>query len=125
MKINTALLVALTWDMGIIGRSSATMAKSLLFSKQFIIAYLFAVPIVLLPARRREKMNKNQNISHYDICQSLHAMNDMGFAAAEARAKGNTYGQSRTYNAECYADKCTRRGRCLIAVFYARSKDNG
>jgi len=51
----------------------------------------------------------------FDICPYLHAMSDFGFASPERKAKGYTYSRPHTHDAECYASKCTSRGRCLIA----------
>lgn len=51
----------------------------------------------------------------FTICPHLHAMSDMGFASEERKGQGYTYSRPHTNNAECYADKCTNRGRCLIA----------
>lgn len=51
----------------------------------------------------------------FDICPYLHAMSDMGFASPERKAQGYTYSRHHTHDAECYAEKCNRRGRCLMA----------
>ena len=52
----------------------------------------------------------------WDICTYLHAMSDVGFASPERQEKGCTYSKPRTYNAECYATKCHRRGVCIRRV---------
>lgn len=51
----------------------------------------------------------------FGICPDLHAMTDMGLANGERKAQGYTYSLPHTYNAECYAAECTRKGHCLIA----------
>lgn len=56
-----------------------------------------------------------QYIERFDICPGLHAMSDVGFAHSGKTIDGETYSRPRTNNAECYAKKCSRRGRCLIA----------
>ena len=56
-----------------------------------------------------------QYIDHFDICPHLHAMSDVGFAHYGKTVNGETYNKPRTNNAECYAEKCNRYGRCLIA----------
>ena len=63
----------------------------------------------------------NQNIERFNICFHLHAMSDFGFSD-----KGDgSYSRSHTNNAECYAEKCKYRGRCLIAVMRAtKPKDD-
>ena len=57
------------------------------------------------------------NFVRWDICPYLHAMSDMGFAHGnEPTGPSGLYGRPRTNNAECYADKCHRKGLCLKAV---------
>ena len=58
----------------------------------------------------------NTNIVRWQICPYLHAMSDFGFKDVDKNTGLYTYGRSHTNNAECYADKCRGRGRCLIAV---------
>jgi len=55
-------------------------------------------------------------VMRWDICPFLHAMSDFGFASPERQKQGYTYSKPHTHDAECYAEKCNRRGRCLIAV---------
>jgi len=63
------------------------------------------------------------NIMKYDICPYLHAMSDFGYARnGEKTGPSGIYSRPHTNNAECYAEKCTRRGRCLIAKFYTRKE---
>jgi len=59
----------------------------------------------------------------WDICPYLHAMSDIGFGNTGVSGK---YGKPRTNNAECYADKCHRKGICLKAknVKFGRVKAN-
>ena len=53
----------------------------------------------------------------FRICSNLHAMSDVGFSDSFRDSReGNMYSRPHTNNAECYAEKCTNRGRCLIAV---------
>lgn len=49
----------------------------------------------------------------WDICTKLHAMNGFGYADND---KGEKYSRSYTVNAECYANKCRRKGICLRRV---------
>ena len=60
----------------------------------------------------------NQNIERFMICPYLHTMSDFGFSN-----KGDgSYSRSHTNNAECYAEKCKDKGRCLIAVLATPNK---
>jgi len=65
-------------------------------------------------------MDKPWIVGRWDICPKLHAMNDMGIDSERTTKAGRRiYSRTRTYNAECYAEKdgerCTRRGRCILA----------
>jgi len=62
---------------------------------------------------------KRRTIARFQICSHLHAMSDFGFASGnEPTGPSGLYSRSRTNNAECYAEECHNRGRCLIAVFH-------
>jgi len=64
-----------------------------------------------------------RRIIGYDICPYLHAMSDFGFAYPDPeRKREGFYSKPHTHDAECYATKCTRRGRCLIAIFETRKR---
>lgn len=60
------------------------------------------------------KANKPWRVARWDICPKLHAMNDFGYKDGTRK-----FGRTRTYNAECYAEKdredCTRQGKCILA----------
>ncbi len=52
----------------------------------------------------------------WDICSNLHAMSDMSFASpGTPTGPSGVYTRAHTYGAECYAKKCRRRGKCLVA----------
>ncbi len=53
---------------------------------------------------------------YWNICPNLHAMTDVGMAGAERSTQGETYSRPHTYNAECYGNKCRRRGKCLLLM---------
>ncbi len=48
---------------------------------------------------------------NFDICSHLHAISDL--TMSNIRGIDSKY---HTNNAECYAEKCHRRGKCIIAL---------
>ena len=66
-------------------------------------------------------MPKAWDIERWDICQYLHAMNDMG-----GDGHGG-FGRSHTYTAECYAQSegipCKRKGQCIKARIIKENKE--